>query len=91
MYVTFIRETALAHSSLKRIFNDGKDELSPEFTKRCNEYFAKNDSKLSPKTSRTDFINQEISQSELKQAEIVAKTYMVKVAFLLKSIEQQSK
>ncbi len=90
-YATLIRATAAAHADLKRIFSNGKDELSPELTAKCNEYFAKNSSnRISMKNPETDSLNQEISQSELKQVRKVAKAYISKVMPLMARIKQQS-
>jgi len=90
-YVTLIQETATAHADLKHIFNNGKDELSPELTTKCNQYFAKDSgSKVSMKTLETDFLNQEISQSELEQVRKVAIAYTNKVIPLLERLKQKS-
>ncbi|MBN3879182.1 MULTISPECIES: hypothetical protein [unclassified Nostoc] len=90
-YVTLIQTTAAAHADLKRIFNDGKDNLSPELTAKCNKYFARNSSNIiTMKTPGTDSLNQEISQSELEQIRKVAKAYNSKVMPLLAHIKQQS-
>jgi hypothetical protein len=90
-YVSLIQATAAAHADLKRIFNDGNDGLSTELTAKCNRYFAKNNnSRVSIKTSDTDFLDQEISQSELEQIRKVAKAYTSKVTLLLARAKQHS-
>jgi hypothetical protein len=90
-YVTLIRETATAHADLKHIFNDGKDELSPELAAKCNKYFAKdNSSKTSMKPLEADFPKQEITQSELERVREVAKAYTDKVTPLLERIKQKA-
>ena len=83
-YVTLVQTTAAAHADLKRIFNDGEDEISPELSTRCNEYF--NEEASNAETSRTlerDFMNQQISQSELKQVREVAEAYIEQVKLLI--------
>lgn len=83
-YVTLIQATATAHADLKRIFNNGKNNLSPELTAKCKEY-------TNRKINDVTFLKQEISQSELVQVKEVAKAYAKKITPILASIKGQSK
>jgi hypothetical protein len=83
-YVTLIQTTATAHGDLKRVFNNGMAELSPKLIDRCNSYFAKNDkNKISINNLDDDFLNREISKSELEQIRKIATAYTLKVMPLL--------
>jgi outer membrane murein-binding lipoprotein Lpp len=83
-YVMLIRETATAHADLKRIFNNGKDEVSPEMTAKCNKYFGKaSEGKADMKELEREFPNRELSPSELAQVKQVGVTYIEKVSSLL--------
>jgi hypothetical protein len=83
-YVNAIRETAATHAQLKRIFNNGKDELSAEQTARCQRYFAAD--KASLKTTANDPIESEISPAELAQVRTVVDQYINRVQPLLNGI-----
>lgn len=88
-YINLIQETAATHAALKRIFNNGKDEISPEQTAKCNQYFAQSETKTNMKTVETDFPNQEISQSELEQARKEVDAYIERVTPLLESLDSE--
>jgi hypothetical protein len=85
-YVNAIRETAATHAKLKRIFNDDKDELSPEQTARCERYFSSDAPNVSLKTMTDDPIESEISPSELTQIRTVIDDYINRVQPLLDGI-----
>jgi hypothetical protein len=87
-YINVIQETAATHAALKRIFNNGKDEISPEQTAKCNRYFAQGETKANMKTVETGF-PQEMSQSELEQARRVVEAYIERVTPLLESIDSE--
>jgi hypothetical protein len=73
---------------LKRIFNDGQEELSSEQIQKCNEYRSNNES-LSVQTidKESDISEREITVSELKQVKQAAKEYLDKVTPLLNQIQ----
>jgi hypothetical protein len=80
-YVNAIRETATTHAKLKRIFNDGKDELSIEQTAKCNRYFAADT--VSLKTSGDEAIESEFSPAQLIQIRAVVDEYITRIQPLL--------
>ncbi|MBW4515041.1 MAG: hypothetical protein KME11_07440 [Timaviella obliquedivisa GSE-PSE-MK23-08B] len=86
-YINLIQATAATHANLKRIFNDGKDEISPEQTAKCNRYFAQDETKTNMKAVETDFPNQEMSQFELEQARKEVDAYIERVTPLLESLD----
>jgi hypothetical protein len=87
-YVATIRFTAEFHGKLKRIFNDGQEELSSEQIQKCNEYRSNNESVSVQKIDKeSDDSDREITVSELKQVKQAAKEYLDKVTPLLNQIQ----
>ena len=81
-YVTLIQSTAKFHNRLKLIFNEDKDELSPEQNRECNEYFASNYLKSLTK--------HKISLNEFEQVSITLRDYIDEISLLLAQINRES-
>ncbi|MBN3869042.1 hypothetical protein [Nostoc sp. JL33] len=88
-YVTTIRKTAEFHAKLKLIFNNNKEQLSPQQKSECGKYFAKETESINAQTSA--FLNQKINPSELAQVRKVTKEYISQVSPLLAKFDEKPK
>jgi hypothetical protein len=88
-YVTLIQATATAHSDLKNIFNKGSNELSPKLQVQCKEYFNKKQNRVAVNNPmENNFLNQEISKSELEKIRKISREYTIKVKPILSKFNQ---